>query len=99
MYFITCFEKIDQDKFGLSIGASRTMGFHTNFYDASAVVRRNVCDIHERIYHYAVIEEISEGVYPDVVSRWFYQYNGNKDEYISIEEPDEFKHCSHIALG
>ena len=99
MYFITCFEKIDQGKFGLDIGASRTMGYYNNFYDASAVVRRNICDIHETIYHYAVIEEISEGVYPIVISRCFYKYNNKKNEYIGIEEPDEFKHYSNIALG
>ena len=99
MYFITCFEKVDQGRFGLDIGASRTMGYYTNFYDASAVVRRNVCDIHERIYHYAAIEEILEGVYPTVTDRWFYKYDSEQDGYVSIEEPDEFKHYSNIALG
>lgn len=99
MYFITCFQKIGNGKYGLDIGASRVVGYCSNYLIADSILRNNVCDIHETIYHYAVIEEIEEGVYPTVKDRWFYKYDKEKDGYYPIEEPIEFKHYGNIALG
>ena len=99
MYFITCFQKIGNDKYGLDIGASRVMGYYSNFGSVNSVLQKNICDIQERIYHYAIVEEISEGVYPAVEERWFYKYDEENDGFYPIEEPKEFEHYSNIAFG
>lgn len=101
MFFVTVFNQvsIDAQTKVLYIEPSRVVGYYTDFNDADTVLKENICDVHETIYHYAVIEEIEEGVYPVAQSRWFYKYDKEKDGYYPIDEPAEFKHYSNIALG
>lgn len=99
MYFITCFQKIDEDNYGLSVGASRTFGYLDNFDEANDALKYNVCDMHEYLYRYAVIEKIGTGIFPIAEERWFYKYNEEKGGFYPIEEPKEFEHYTNIALG
>ena len=98
MYFITCFEKIDSDEYGLNIGDRRVIGYYHTFGSVNSALKKNICDIHETIYNYAVVEEILEGIYPEVTDRWFYKYDKEKDGFYPIEEPKEFEHSTNIAL-
>ena len=98
MYFITCFEKIDKDDLGWrDIGCSRTFGYYENFEDADKALKGNYCDMFETIYHYAVIEKIEQGIHSRREGHWFYKFE--KEGYLPIEEPEEFKCCANIAIG
>ena len=100
MFFITCFCKVAKDDFGwLDIGDSRTFGYYDSFEEADKMVKKNHCDMHETIYHYAVIEHVGIGIHSRRKGRWFYKYDKTKGEFLPIKEPEEFKHCYNIALG
>lgn len=101
MYFITAFNQISIDKQTkiLDMGIQRTFGYYDNFDHADEALRQNCCDIHETIYHYAVVEKIDAGIHPIAEKRWFYKYDKEKDGFYPIEEPKEFEHYINIALG
>ena len=101
MYFITVFHQatIDAQTKSLDLGMSRTVGFFDSLDNANVVLKENTYDVHETIYHYAVVEQIEMGVYPIAKERWFYKYDKEKNGYYPIEEPKEFEHYINIALG
>lgn len=100
MFFITCFSKIDKDNLGwLDMGTSRVFGFKETFEDAEYALNHNSCDMWETIYNYAIVEEMYPAIHPDVENRWFYKYDREKDGFFRIEEPEEFKNYTNIALG
>lgn len=99
MYFITCFQKIDRGKYGLDIGSSRVFGYYDDFNYADEALRHNCCDMHETIYHYAVVEKIDPGIHSITEKRWFYKYDKERDGFYPIKEPKEFEHYMNIALG
>ena len=94
-YFITVFEGYDKNW----PRDCRCCGFYTEFKDALMTVRNNVTDLWETCYNYAVIEEYYEGIGWYTGHRWFFKYNRQKDEYESIDEPEELKHICNFALG
>ena len=49
------------------------------------MVKRNNCDMQERIYRYAVIEHIPEGLYELADERLFFEWNEEKKIFESIE--------------
>ena len=59
MYFITAFNQIsiDGQTKTLDVGFQRTFGYYDNFNYADEALKQNYCDMHEAIYHYAVIEK------------------------------------------
>lgn len=86
MYFITCFEKYESDQFGWSdIGASRTFGYFGDKDVAIEAVRKNWSDIQERVYRYAVIEYIPEGLYELAEERWFFEWDENDKRFFPIK--------------
>lgn len=99
MYFITCFQKISEDKCGVDIGATRTFGYYDKFEYADEALKFNFCDMYEHLYSFAVIEKLEPGIHSIPINRWFYKYDEEKDGFYHIEEPDEFKHCTNFALG
>ena len=99
IYAITCFEQFEERilKDGRpagfpDYGAMVFMGFYHDFDDATESVIENNCDINERCYNYAVIEEISPGLYAYPRPRWFYKFNYDTNNYEPIGEPDFMKH-------
>lgn len=100
MFFITCFSKATTDDLGwLDMGASRVFGYKETFEEAEEALNKNVCDMWEYLYDYAVVEEIGPGIHPDVANRWFFKYDREKDGFFRIEEPEAFSHYCNIALG
>ena len=87
MYFITCFSRFElNERLGIAdIGSSRTFGYYKNRDDAIEAVEKNWGDIQERIYHYAVIEYIPEGLYNPAEERLFFQWNEEKEMFEIIE--------------
>lgn len=81
MFFITTVQ-ISGDK------DIRCVGYYSKFKDAERVVMENLGDIFETCYEYAVIENISEGIYQyDFEPKWYFM-DYEKDEVRKIEKPD-----------
>lgn len=100
MFFITCFEKIEINDYGFpNTGYDRTFGYVETFEIAESCLNKNMYDMHECLYDYAVVEEIGSGIHPDVRHRWFFKWDNSKEGFYIIKEPEEFKHYCNIALG
>lgn len=87
MYFITCFSRYEPNtRIGVpDIGSARTFGYYHDRDVAIEMVKINNCDIQERVYRYAVIEHISEGLYEVADERLFFEWNDEKKEFEPIE--------------
>lgn len=99
MYFITCFSKyeIDEKTHVPDIGCERTFGYFEDKEVAIEAVKKNWYDIQERLYRYAVVEYIEEGLYNPSTERWFFEWNEDKKEFEPI---DPFEDCwGNYAFG
>lgn len=87
MYFITAFNQIyiDGQTKTLDVGFQRTFGYYDNFNYADEALKQNYCDMHEAIYHYAVIEKINTGIHPIAEKRWFYKYDKEKEGFYPMK--------------
>ena len=87
MYFITCFSRFElNERLNIAdIGSSRTFGYYKDKDEAIEAVKKNLCDIQERIYKYSVIEHITEGIYNIADERLFFEWNDEKKEFELIE--------------
>lgn len=100
MFFITCMTKLEKDDLGWpEYGSMRTFGYYKTFEDCDESLKCNACDMHETIYHYAVVEKIEEGIHPLALERWWYKYDREKGGFFPMEEPEFMKHYINIALG
>ena len=100
MYFITCMSKLEEDDLGWpNYGTSRTFGYYKTFEDCDESLKSNACDMHERLYMYAVVEKIEEGIHPLALERWWYKYDAEKDGFFPMKEPKFMEHFINIALG
>jgi hypothetical protein len=83
MYFIT-----------MVCGDLKTMecvGYDKDFNYAKDVLVENRLDLNETIYDYAMIEEISNGLYADDVRRWWFKFDYNRGIYEECECPVKYK--------
>ena len=94
MYFITTL-RIKNDK----LETSRCVGYVETYEEAEQIVTKNEYDICETIYPYAIIENISAGIYEyDLNPTWF-KWNNSLEIYEKCEKPDCFKNVVGIAIG
>lgn len=99
MFFITLFEHLPSKEKWFDNGDQYTVGYLDNYKDCKSVLQTNKCDLHEGCYDYAVIEDISEGIYQYAKQRWFFKYDPDKNGYFEIDEPECFKHLCGFAMG
>lgn len=99
MFFVTAFENIPESDRNLLIGDSHTFGYFEIYENAKECLHRNIFDIHETCYNYAVVEEIGTGIHPEVSWRQFFKYSKDKDGFFEIEEPKFLKRLCNFALG
>lgn len=89
IYVITTFEYARKNKNGLyEYGCTNSVGFYYDYNEAKHVVEKNVTDLWETCYDYAVIERISPGLYTmfdDDYMAEYYQFNPEKFEYEKME--------------
>ena len=58
MYFITVFEKVEpSDMLFAEFGDQRTWGYYTEYEYAVTALHKNLTDLHECCYEYAVVEK------------------------------------------
>ena len=88
IYLITVLDKLEPDeRWGYSLGDTRSVGWRPTFEMAEEVVKTNMCDIWEYCYGYACIEELDYSLYPWAENRWFYKFNRETGCYEEIDEP------------
>ncbi len=75
---------------------NRSVGFAYKFEDADKWVRENIMNINECGYYpFAVIENVTQGIYCFPRKEHWYKFNKEKDSYEPCEKPERFK----IAIG
>jgi hypothetical protein len=100
MFFITCFEKIEIDKYGMfDGGCQRTFGFKETLEDATSSLQENRCDMHETIYNYAVVEKIDAGIHPVVEQEKWFKWDNEKKGFYEIDKPKETMNFINFAFG
>ena len=82
MYFVCTREENDCKE--LCGGA---WGYYWRREDAVRAVHRNVTDMHETIYPYAIIERLEPGLFPAPKERKWYDRNEGKGGYCESEVP------------
>ena len=99
-YFITVFRKLEINEYGFpETGDSRCWGFYTDKDTAFKCVHENWTDLEETIYHYALIEEYTEGISHHTEFRQWFEFNVGKKGYVEIDEPKGYEHFNGFALG
>ena len=91
MYFITTVDSKDQDR--------RCVGYVKTFEEAEEIVTKNVCDIWETCYDYAVIENIQEGLYQYDFHPTWYKWHKLANGYIKSEPPSFAKDICGIGYA
>lgn len=82
VFFITTIDVADKEN---KTFTWRTPGFRYSLEDAKAVVEKNMCDIFEYCYKYAVIEELEPYLYPERKNVWWYKWDNEKEQYCLVE--------------
>ena len=83
MFFVSTVEEND---YQILEGGSR--GYFNDLESAIDAVYRNVTDIHETIYPYAVIEELEPGLFPIPKKRLWFAWSEEKWGFYETEKPD-----------
>ena len=100
MFFITCFQKIEKDERGrLRVGAERTFGFRETLALVEEALNNNICDMHEYLYNYAVVEEMGPYIHPDVEQEVWFQWDCERKGFFRIEKPPETYGVCNFAFG
>ena len=97
MYFVSTRE--ENDNKALFGGA---WGYFWDKASAVDAVHRNVTDMHETIYPYAIIEYLEPGLFPVPKERLWFGWQEEKQGFYEIETPecDKYYPCNFtIALG
>ena len=98
IFLITMFEDLNSEE-GFLRKASRAVGFYGSFHEAEIAITNNYGDIRECLYDYAVLEEITEGLYPCPLNRKVYKFNEKTGKYHPIPEPKYLKHIYGMTIG
>lgn len=100
MYFITCFQKYEQTKYGVpDIGDSRTFGYYPHKEWAIEDLHKNNLDMREAVYDYAVAEKIPMGLYQLAEERIFFKWDEEKHGFFEVDG-SEFEDCfGNYAFG
>ena len=100
MWFITVLEKQEKHPLGyIDHGCLRTWGYYRDHDRALHALHENWTDMWEGCYHYAVLEEIGEGICPMPKSVQWFKYDRERNGYFEIEMPEgENPHVS-LVIG
>ena len=83
MYFVLTREEED---FGEECGGA--WGYYWNLESAIDAVHRNVTDMHETIYPYAIIERLDHGLFPVPKERYWLGWEEEKDGFYETQKPE-----------
>jgi phosphoribosylformylglycinamidine (FGAM) synthase PurS component len=80
------------------INEIRTLGYFLTLEEAKYVIKNNVNDIHENYYKYAIIEEVSPGLYTSTESKTYW-YMWTLRGYRRIKKPEQLKQLVSFTIG
>ena len=96
VFFITTIDVIEKENKAFTW---RTPGFRYSLEEAKEVVEKNICDIFEYCYEYAVIEEFEPYLYPERKNVWWYKWDNEKEKYCPIENNDAIEILDELFGG
>ena len=100
MFFITCFEKCEKDERGyFNSGDMRTFGYFDTVEACIQALNENVCDMHECLYEFAVIENIGQGIHPHSKEVAWFRWDDKRHGFFEIQKPECTCYYSNYALG
>lgn len=100
MFFITCFEKCEKDGRGCFVtGDMRTFGYFDNLEACTQALNENVCDMHECLYEFAVIESIGQGIHSHAKEVAWFRWDDEKQGFFETKKPVCTRNYSNYALG
>lgn len=103
IFFLTCLnikpsEEDGCDGLGI-IEHSRCWGWYEEYEDARHDIENNVCDMHECLYKYALIERVEERTHPFPKKITWFKWNRDTEKYEECEEPEPAKRIVGFCLG
>jgi hypothetical protein len=101
MSFITTFTRVMPAEKGLDRRMSRCVGYLADKEQAISAVKANAGDINEAgSYPLALVETLSEGIYPDTISTVWFEWDSTLDGYREIpERPEDLQGQCGFSLG
>jgi hypothetical protein len=80
---------------------SRCFGYYLSKTDAFKAVEKNLSDLHEYLYQYAVIERNTQGIHgTSVVMAWFkWSESNQKGKWVKIEKPEWAEFTNWNGIG
>ena len=100
MYFITCVKKCELNHLGWFDGGDiRCFGYEETLEAAERALNKNICDMHEYYYRYAVVEKIGPHIHPDVEEEYWFEWDNDKRGFFRIEKPEATYRSCNYALG
>lgn len=80
----------------LLVDTHRTFGYYKERTDACEAISENRCNMQESIYNYLVLEEIAEGIHPEVGVELWYRW---VQQWVPCNKPSDLKSIINWALG
>jgi hypothetical protein len=74
----------------------RTFGYYSNPQEAIQAIVTNRCNMHECLYNYLVLENIGEGIHPEVHNEEWYKW---EEKWVPCLKPLELVGIINWALG
>jgi hypothetical protein len=97
MYFITVLTSPDVE--ADIIFEKDCIGCFSEQGDVEDIIHRQAREIHDDVYDYLVIEQFSEGIYPDSENSKWYKYDSRIHDYVKTNEPSEFKEYVNFGIN
>lgn len=99
MYFITCMTRCEKVNGWFYGGTTRCFGYRETLEDAEEALNENMCDMHEYLYEYAVVEKLGPYIHPYVEEEYWFKWDEDRGGFFRIEKPEvTYNVCNH-ALG
>jgi len=80
----------------LMADCQRTFGYYKDESEAHEAIAENRCNMQECLYNYLVLENIDEGIHPEVISEEWFRW---EDKWVPCEKPSEFLGIVNWGLG
>lgn len=99
MYFITVMEPPKIRRGEAYPGTSRCWGYYEDIRIARQTVVDNVTDLHEGIYHYAIIENIPPGIAQFPTEQHWFEWDEEQERYYGIDRPKWAHKWCNFSIG
>lgn len=99
MYFITCMTKCEEVNGWFNGGTTRCFGYTRTFKEAEEILNKNLYDLYEYCYQYAVVEKLGPYIHPHVEEEYWFKWNEEKSGFFRINKPEVTYHVCNHALG